>query len=97
MALKPGQIDRRKFILHVEAGTFTDSEIVVMLGENGTGKTTFVRMLAGALKSDEEEAALERGDEEEAELLGVPPLNVSYKPQKIRYVSGFFYFSTCVV
>jgi ATP-binding cassette subfamily E protein 1 len=85
VAVKPGQIDRRKFILHVEAGTFTDSEIVVMLGENGTGKTTFVRMLAGALKSDEEEAALERGDEEEAELLGVPSLNVSYKPQKIRY------------
>lgn len=84
VALRPGQIDRRKFTLHVEAGTFTDSEIVVMLGENGTGKTTFVRMLAGALKSDEEEAALERGDEEEAELLGVPSLNVSYKPQKIR-------------
>ncbi|KAM3576134.1 hypothetical protein VYU27_002010 [Nannochloropsis oceanica] len=83
VALRPGQIDRRKFTLHVEAGTFTDSEIVVMLGENGTGKTTFVRMLAGALKSDEEEAALERGDEEEAELLGVPSLNVSYKPQKI--------------
>jgi hypothetical protein len=25
--------DRRRFILHVEAGAFTDSEIVVMLGE----------------------------------------------------------------
>lgn len=32
----------------VEAGSFTDSEIIVMLGENGTGKTTFIRMLAGA-------------------------------------------------
>lgn len=35
------------FKLTVEAGTFTDSEIIVMLGENGTGKTTFVRLLAG--------------------------------------------------
>ena len=35
------------FKLTVEPGTFTDSEIVVMLGENGTGKTTFVRLLAG--------------------------------------------------
>ena len=35
------------FKLTVEAGGFTDSEIIVMLGENGTGKTTFIRLLAG--------------------------------------------------
>ncbi|KAG7448784.1 P-loop containing nucleoside triphosphate hydrolase protein [Guyanagaster necrorhizus] len=35
------------FKLSVEAGSFTDSEIIVMLGENGTGKTTFIRLLAG--------------------------------------------------
>eukprot|EP00190_Bangiopsis_sp_CCMP1999_P003872 CAMPEP_0198734048 /NCGR_PEP_ID=MMETSP1475-20131203/50242_1 /TAXON_ID= ORGANISM="Unidentified sp., Strain CCMP1999" /NCGR_SAMPLE_ID=MMETSP1475 /ASSEMBLY_ACC=CAM_ASM_001111 /LENGTH=608 /DNA_ID=CAMNT_0044497453 /DNA_START=186 /DNA_END=2012 /DNA_ORIENTATION=+ len=57
------------FKLHVEEGNFTDSEIVVMLGENGTGKTTFIRMLAGLTKADSEEQ--------------VPELNVSYKPQKI--------------
>uniref|UniRef100_M3Y5I5 ATP-binding cassette sub-family E member 1 n=1 Tax=Mustela putorius furo TaxID=9669 RepID=M3Y5I5_MUSPF len=53
----------------IKKGEFTDSEIMVMLGENGTGKTTFIRMLAGRLKPDE-------GGE-------VPVLNVSYKPQKI--------------
>lgn len=57
------------FHMMVEAGSFTDSEIVVMLGENGTGKTTFIRMMAGRLKPDE------GGD--------VPSLNISYKPQKI--------------
>ncbi|KAF9197270.1 Fe-S cluster-binding ribosome biosynthesis protein [Haplosporangium sp. Z 27] len=57
------------FKLHVEPGQFTDSEIIVMLGENGTGKTTFIRLLAGALKPD--------GD------VYVPELNVSHKPQKI--------------
>uniref|UniRef100_A0A8C7MM37 ATP-binding cassette sub-family E member 1 n=1 Tax=Oncorhynchus kisutch TaxID=8019 RepID=A0A8C7MM37_ONCKI len=55
------------FALEILEGEFTDSEIMVMLGENGTGKTTFIRMLAGRLKPDE----------------GVPILNVSYKPQKI--------------
>ncbi|KAF8093871.1 hypothetical protein N665_0376s0016 [Sinapis alba] len=57
------------FKLEVMEGDFTDSQIVVMLGENGTGKTTFIRMLAGALKPDE-------GVEED-----MPVFNVSYKPQ----------------
>lgn len=33
------------FRLRVVEGEFTDSQIIVMLGENGTGKTTFIRML----------------------------------------------------
>ena len=44
------------FKLTVEGGSFTDSEIIVMLGENGTGKTTFVRMLAGVESPDDEES-----------------------------------------
>lgn len=64
-------------------GSFTTSEIVVMLGENGTGKTTFIRMMAGLLKSDEQMAAEAAGDTDLAQELGVPSFNVSYKPQKI--------------
>jgi ATP-binding cassette, sub-family E, member 1 len=47
------------------------------------GKTTFVRMLAGLLKSDEQVALEEQGLEYEAGQAGAPDLNVSYKPQKI--------------
>jgi ATP-binding cassette subfamily E protein 1 len=57
------------FSLEVKAGSFSESEIIVLLGQNGTGKTTFIRMLAGLLEPDE-------GDKPDK-------LAVSYKPQKI--------------
>ncbi|WFD35027.1 Fe-S cluster-binding ribosome biosynthesis protein [Malassezia cuniculi] len=58
------------FELSIEPGSFTDSEIIVFLGENGTGKTTFVKMLAGRLEPDVGADKL-------------PRLNVSLKPQTI--------------
>ncbi len=38
------------FELEIKAGEFTNSQIIVMLGQNGTGKTTFIKMLAGKEK-----------------------------------------------
>ncbi|XP_020589955.1 ABC transporter E family member 2-like isoform X2 [Phalaenopsis equestris] len=61
------------FKLCVMEGEFTDSQIIVMLGENGTGKTTFIRMLAGFLKPDSTEGS----------DIDIPEFSVSYKPQKI--------------
>lgn len=57
------------FTLTVKAGHFSEAEIIVLLGQNGTGKTTFIRMLAGKLEPDE-------GDMPER-------LAVSWKPQTI--------------
>lgn len=58
------------FELSIDSGSFTNSEIIVFLGENGTGKTTFVKMLAGKLAPDTGADKL-------------PQLNVSLKPQTI--------------
>ncbi|EEQ83099.1 hypothetical protein NCER_100095 [Vairimorpha ceranae BRL01] len=57
------------FTLKVEGGNFSDSEIVVFLGENGMGKTTLVGLISGLIKDD-------NGEE-----FGL--LSYSLKPQKI--------------
>lgn len=58
------------FKINITEGTFNASEIVVMLGQNGTGKTTMIKILAGIHKPDDE-------------ALELPRLNISYKPQTI--------------
>ena len=55
------------FKLSVEGGLFKPCEIIVMLGENGTGKTTFIKLLAGIFKPDDENVEM-------------PKFSISYKP-----------------
>ncbi len=43
------------FKLRVEKGGFNDSEIMVLMGQNGTGKSTLIELLAGRKKPDESE------------------------------------------
>ncbi|KRX00134.1 P-loop containing nucleoside triphosphate hydrolase [Pseudocohnilembus persalinus] len=57
------------FELTVHEGHFNEAQIVVLLGQNGTGKTTFIKMLAGKDKEFKDK---------------VPELSVSYKPQTIN-------------
>ena len=65
----PAMVKKFKdFTLNIQAGGFNTSQIIVLLGENGTGKTTFVRILAGLDK--------QLGYK-------LPNLNVSFKPQTI--------------
>ena len=57
------------FKLEVNGGAFKPSEIIMMLGENGTGKTTFIKIIAGIIKPDQDESEIE-----------LPKLSISYKP-----------------
>ena len=58
------------FSLDVEAGKIGIGEVVGILGMNGVGKTTFIKMLAGVEQPDEG-------------AVSNPTLKVSYKPQYI--------------
>jgi ATP-binding cassette subfamily E protein 1 len=62
------------FELICENGSFSEGEIIVLVGENGTGKTTFLNMLSGLIAPD--------GGVE------IPHVNVSYKPQKLTLRFG---------
>ena len=59
-----------KFSLKAHHGTLHKNEIIGILGENGTGKTTFVKILAGVLKQDNGEITHK--------------IKVSYKPQYLE-------------
>ncbi|KAI4364757.1 hypothetical protein MLD38_020810 [Melastoma candidum] len=65
-----------EFKLKVVGGEFMDSQIIVMHGENGTGKTTFIRTLVGLVKPDSIE-----GDDTE-----IPEFIVSYKRQELSLI-----------
>jgi ATP-binding cassette subfamily E protein 1 len=59
------------FKLEVSGGTIYKGEVIGILGPNGIGKTTFVKLLAGVIKPDEGEV-IKEGD-----------IKVSYKLQYI--------------
>ncbi|MBN1924045.1 MAG: ribosome biogenesis/translation initiation ATPase RLI [Nanoarchaeota archaeon] len=58
------------FKLEVNEGSLKQNEIVGILGENGTGKTTFAKILAGVIKPDTGELN--------------DSVKISYKPQYIQ-------------
>lgn len=76
------------FTLHIEAGGFRAGECIVMLGENGTGKSTFMELLAGNTKEQRKAANPVTVGSWEANQPGAKPslagLGVSYKTQGLN-------------
>lgn len=69
------------FSLKIEGGEFGNGEIILFLGENGMGKTTFINMISkpDCLKHNNSNLI----NEEEECKCSFPQLKVSLKPQKI--------------
>jgi len=63
------------FTLDVKGGRVSKGQVIGILGPNGIGKTTFVRMLAGELEPDQ-------GEVPKKTITGLD-LKISYKPQYI--------------
>jgi len=84
------------FTLNVEEGGFRAGECIVMLGENGTGKSTFMELLAGNTKEQKKSSNPVTIGSYEANMPGAKPslagLGVSYKTQglnpKLRSFKG---------
>ena len=70
------EIEKRldSFVLKSKKGAISKKDVVGVLGENGIGKTTFVKILAGVLKSDKGEMQKK--------------IRISYKPQYIAIESS---------
>ena len=58
------------FTLAAEAGEFREGEVIGVVGPNATGKSTFVKILAGVLRDDDGKVELD--------------VKVSYKPQYVK-------------
>lgn len=44
--------DKPSLQINISSGTYAHSELIVLLGQNGAGKTTFLKLLAGQLEPD---------------------------------------------
>ncbi|KAL0863372.1 hypothetical protein Bca101_042490 [Brassica carinata] len=70
-------VNHKPFKLEVKGGEFDDGQILLVLGDNRTGKSTFIRMLAGLLPPDKLEGAQPWR----------PNFLASYKPQENEFRS----------
>ncbi len=65
------------FKLEVEGGEIRKGEVIGILGPNGIGKTTFIKVLAGIFKPDQD-----------VKFEGVEKIEISYKPQYLMEFVG---------
>ncbi len=77
--IRYSRIEKRfpSFKLNIEPGELRKGEVIGVVGPNGIGKTTFVKILAGIMKPDND-----------AKFEGAENLVISYKPQYLSEFTG---------
>jgi len=77
---------KTQFTLTVEPGEFRDGEVIALMGENGTGKTTFMEMLAGRCEEQRgKETTIGQFGSDSADEVNpsLAAIGVSYKTQAV--------------
>jgi ATP-binding cassette subfamily E protein 1 len=84
---------KKSFTLNIEPGDFTDGEIIGMIGENGTGKTTYMEMLAGlhdkAKTDDKPKADDQNQPEYDCEPVSLLGMNVTMSLKRQNFAPKF--------
>ncbi len=62
-----------KFKLNVKGGSIKKGEVLTVIGQNGLGKTTFLKLLTGIEKPDKGK---------------IEKIKISYKPQNLKIIKG---------
>jgi ATP-binding cassette subfamily E protein 1 len=77
----------KKIVINIKQGFYSNSEITVLLGENGSGKTTFLRLLAGQIEPDKLDDKLndKLNDNSNSEQLETLKQMISLKPQRLAH------------
>lgn len=75
-----------KSVLNVEEFDFIPGKIYAVIGANGSGKSTFLKVLSGIIKSDTKGITLKSGVDKDIKLCYMPQKNYAFKTSTLKNV-----------
>lgn len=75
-----------KSVLDIEEFEFIPGKIYAVIGANGSGKSTFLKVLSGIIKSDTKGVALKSAVDKDIKLCYMPQKNYAFKTSTLKNV-----------